>query len=170
MLVPDLPVALVGRNPSYVPWVTASWIRSTTPGPYVGVDPRVHDTYEHAMIEGYWRDPNMAWVFAAKPEDTNFCYGFLCGEHTNIGPVLHYLYVRRTMRDSADLKLGVAETLVRGFLSGTPIPAARITYTRDTKLWQRKLRDDWEFKGLAKSWFFNPYLAFDQFRPKAGGG
>ena len=162
-----LDIALVGKAPAYVPWVTNSWVRSSRPGYFPNADPRIHTTYEHALIERYWRDPVMAWVFAARPEDTNFCYGYLCGEHTDIGPVLHYLYVRRSMRDSRELRLGVAETLVRGFLSGLQLPVERITYTRESKAWKRKLYRDRRFRNLADEWFFNPYLAFDQFRPCA---
>lgn len=160
-----LPILMVGRRPEYVNMVTSNWISSGWHGNGVRVDPRVYNTYEHALIERYWRDPDFVWLFAANPQDTNFVYGWLCGELTDVGPLLHYVYVRRRMRDTAALKLGVAGALLQTFAKDAPT-AERLTYTRTTPAWEQYLRrhaDDDSFP-FAET-FFNSYLAFDEFAP-----
>lgn len=165
-----LRLLMVGRRPEYVPMVTNNWIRS---GEQCGlgyrVDSRVWTTYEHALIERYWREPHMQWLFAANPADTNFVHGWLCGEHTDLGPVLHYLYVRRSMRDKGLIKLGVAEALLRTFLGQyQALPVPRLTHTRTTSAWER-LCHSGRTEALFEESFYNPFLAFQEFRPNVGG-
>ena len=80
-----LPILMVGRRPDYVPMVTSNWIRSSYHGLNPRLDTRVHDTYEHALIERYWKDPDFVWLFAANPEDTNFVHGWLWNRAGNVG-------------------------------------------------------------------------------------
>lgn len=155
----QLPILMVGRRPEFVPMVTSNWMTSSRVGTGVRVDRRVHDVYEHALIERYWRDPDFVWLFAANPTDTNFVYGWLCGELTDVGPLLHYVYVRRRMRDTAALKLGVADSLIQLGLTGSTTP--RLTHTRTTPAWEAYARGGRSFDET----FFNPYLAFDEFCP-----
>lgn len=162
-----LPLAVVGRRDDFVPFVTSSWIQSAERGAAMRVPQKVWSTYEHALITKYWNDPNHTWLFATNPADTNFVYGYLCGLGTDAGPVLHYLYVRRRMRDSAALRFDVAGTLLRTFVSG--LRQDRITHTRTTPAWERKLREDEAFCDLAGEWFYNPYLAYYEFLPTTKG-
>lgn len=160
-------VAMVGRRPAFVPMITNNWLMSAERGPMVSrVDRRVYTTYEHALIERYWADPGMVWLFATNPADTNFCYGWLCGEHTNMGPVLHYLYVRRSMRNSASVHLGFSEVLLRTFIGGQDPHVERLTHTRETPDWRRMLERDEPVRSLADEWFFCPYLGFAEFAPE----
>lgn len=154
-----LAIAVVGRRPEYLAWVMNSWILSSEHDNALRADRRVHTTYEHALIERYWKDPGFTWLFAVNPDDTNFCYGYLCGEATDVGPVLHYVYVRRRMRDSRTLGLGVANTLLQQFTRGQD--TARITYTRSTPAGRRFIAR----QAAGTEWFSNPYLAFSEFAP-----
>lgn len=163
-----LKLLMVGRAPSYVPMVTNNWIMSCGTSGMFGraVDHRVWTTYEHALIERYWKDPGMVWLFATNPHDSNFVHGWLCGEHTDAGPVVHYLYVRKSMRDSPVVYLGVAQALMEAFLSGLQLPVQRITHSRNTPAFERKVAKDARFGGLAREWFYNPYVAFAEFGPR----
>lgn len=158
---------MVGRRPEYVPMVTSNWMSSSRAGNGVRVDRRVHDTYEHALIERYWRDPDFVWLFAANPADTNFVHGWLCGELTDVGPLLHYVYVRRRMRDTAALKLGVCEALMRSFINPVDYgDEGRLTHTRTTPAWEAWARRHLDSDAPAfGETFFNPYLAFNEFCP-----
>lgn len=156
-----LPILMVGRRPEFVPMVTSNWMTSSRVGTGVRVDRRVHDVYEHALIARYWRDPDFVWLFAANPTDTNFVYGWLCGELTDVGPLLHYVYVRRRMRDTKALKLGVAEALMRTFTGRERVPV--VTHTRTTPAFENWTRGSG--LSIADSYFFNSYLAFDEFCP-----
>lgn len=156
-----LSVLMVGRRPEYVPMVTNNWVTSAVEHRDRNVDRRCFTVYEHALIEKYWKDPDFVWLFAANPTDTNFVYGWLCGELTDVGPLLHYVYVRRRMRDTRDLKLGVAEALLRAFVG--PSFSGRLTHTRTTPAWESYLRR--QRGGLLGETFHNNYLAFDEFCP-----
>ncbi len=165
----SLDILMVGRQPSYVPMVTNNWLMSAgaREGMFGRDCPyRVWTTYEHALIERYWNDPGMLWLFAANPVDTNYVYGWLCGEHTDAGPVLHYLYVRRSMRNSRAVQPGVAQALMETFV-GVPLPVDRVTYTRTTPAWERKIGSDPAFRGLAREFLCNPYVAFKEFGPRS---
>jgi hypothetical protein len=141
--------------------VTNNWVSSGVEHRDRHVDRRVYTTYEHALIERYWKDPDFVWLFAANPTDTNFVYGWLCGELTDVGPLLHYVYVRRRMRDTRDLKLGVAGALLQEFVQHEHVD--RLTHTRTTPAWEAWLRRN--SNGLCAETFHNPYLAYDEFCP-----
>lgn len=169
--VPEIRIA--GRRPAFVPMVTNNWLLSGERGPLASrVDRRVYSTYEHALIERYWKDPGMVWLFATNPADSNYAYGWLCGESTNVGPVLHYLYVRGSMRNSRDVYTGFAEVLLRTFIGGCghTIPVPRVTHTRTTPAFERMLARDESVRGLADEFFYNPFIGFAEFAPNRAIG
>ena len=145
--------------------VTNNWVTSGVEHRDRRVDRRVYTTYEHALIERYWKDPDFVWLFAANPEDTNFVYGWLCGELTDVGPLLHYVYVRRRMRDTRGLKLGVCDALLRTFIGEA---TERLTHSRTTPAWEAWIRRYHALEQeppLFRETFFNPALAYDEFCP-----
>lgn len=154
-----LEIMMVGRRPEYFAMVASGWIRSSEEPWRPGGDPRVWRVYEHALIERAWKDPGMVWLFAVNPTDTNFVYGYLVGEHTDAGPLIHYVYVRKRMRNSRSVYLGVADALLTTFLVGTS--PERITHSRTTTFGEA-----WTKRHPQYEWFYNPYMAFQEFRPE----
>lgn len=159
-----LDIMMVGRRDDFVPMVANNWLMSGERGAPLRVQRQVYMTYEHAHLEKYWKDPTVLWLFACNPQDTNYCYGWCCGLHTDVGPVLHFVYVRRSMRDSRALQLGVAESLLRTFI-GTPLPVARVTHTRTTPAFENMLAKNDTVRDLAGDWLYNPWLGYEEFLP-----
>lgn len=159
-----LDIMMVERRPEFWPMAASNWLKSSVEPWRPGGDVRVWRTYEHALVERAWKDPGMVWLFAADPTDTNFVHGWLCGEHTDAGPIIHYLYVRKRMRNSRALYLGVADALFETFMTG--VTADRITHSRTTAAGEAWAARQVTTTGTPKyEWFYNPYMMFREFRP-----
>lgn len=159
MTLPTPPLQLMPRQAEYVPFATAQWMHNARDCDAMRHVPRaVYDHHQHATIERLWNDPGVMWLFAAHPPDPNYVFGFLVGEHTDAGPVLHWLLVRRDMRG-----FGVARALLAAFLgpvvsTGTPAPA---WYTHGTAHWRRALTEAKSEPFSAWAWQYNPWLLWE---------
>lgn len=144
---------LVLRRPVLddVPFLTNSWLRSyRDSGAAIRHVPNdVYHLLHHRIIERLWRDEQVTWLVACYPQDTSFIYGWLCGENTDAGPVLHYVYVRRSMR-----KFGVATHLVNTFADGHD----RGFMTHLTRGWEGLVST------LPTEFDYNPYFLYQEFR------
>lgn len=148
--VPLPPLTLRRPTNDDVAFITRSWLKSNRDAPmvqHVGND--VYYTLHHRIIERLWRDQRVTWLVACYPTDTTFIYGYACGEATNTGPILHYVYVRRSMRD-----MGVAQHLVATLADG----ADRGYHSHLTSGWGHSARK------FGITWVYAPYMAFEEFR------
>jgi hypothetical protein len=135
-----------------VPFVTSGWLNSYRRGSAVRDVPNdVYYHHEQALIQRLWRDKGVTWLIGCHPSDTTFAYGFLCGEATDAGPVLHYTYVK-----GDDRKFGVAGELLEAFLAGQP--RDRAFYTHKTPTWDYLLKRSSRFR--MEDWLYNPWLAW----------
>lgn len=145
------PMRIRARMPEDIPLVTDAWLRS-----YAGsvlareLDSEVYRHHEHALIQRLWRDPGVTWLMAAPPDAGTFAYGFLCGEATDAGPVLHYIYVKRD-----DRRLGIGGELLTTFLEGQP--RDRAFYTHRTRDGEALLRS----RFAPSEVLYDPYLAWE---------
>lgn len=112
------------RMAADVPFITHAWMEGAKhTAPYRGILGPIRSHYEHRLIEEAWRDPRVVWLVAAWPQDVNFCYGFLCGEATDAGPMVHWVYVRKHMT-----RMGVGTALMEDFLRGQDRTKGIITH------------------------------------------
>ncbi len=164
--LPTPPLQLVGREAAYIPFATAQFMHNSRQASLVRDVPReVQDHHQHALMERWWNDPGVTFLFAAHPPDTNFVFGYLVGESTDQGPLLHWLLVRRSMRG-----MGIARELLRAFLGGQQGTLGY--YTHSTPHWRRVLdgRDARQLTGdgtpfsvyQEHPWVYNPYLLWEQ--------
>lgn len=153
MTKPRLTVNVRGRVAEDVPFVTAAWMRASKfalPYSRMGAELPVQEHHIHRHIERLWRDRHVTWLVAAWPEDLNVAYGFLCGEATDAGPVLHWLYVRGQFR-----RLGVGTALLGEFMRDAQAPGAFITArTQDLDRLLEAATPDTQ-------WRFDPWLLWE---------
>lgn len=147
------PATIRAPTPADVPFITSAWMHGAIKlGPYDGVPNPVRSHHLHRQIERLWADQRTVWLLAAWPKDVNFIYGFLAGQATDRGPVLHWLYVRRDMR-----RLGVATALMADFLAGQE--PARLFVTSDSAHWRGFERASSATRGHVA--VYDPWLLWD---------
>ena len=151
MSLPLPPLALRAPTTSDVPFITNSWLESYRDRGWANrhVPNRVYFLYHHRIIEKLWKAPGVTWMVACLPSDTTFILGWLCGEMTNAGPVLHFVYVKASNR-----RMGVATHLVEAFRDGAP----RGFITHLTSGWEGLESE------LPGEYVYCPYMVFDEFR------
>lgn len=144
------------RTPEDIPFISSAWMNSARRASHAKDVPRmVFDHHEHALIQRLWRDPGVTWLVGCHPSDTTFAYGFLCGEATDAGPLLHYTYVK-----GDDRRFGVAGALLEAFLRGQP--RDRAFTSRMTPTWGALLDRSTRFR--REDWLYNPWLAEGSWR------
>jgi GNAT superfamily N-acetyltransferase len=157
--LPTPPIQLMPRDAAYVPFATAQWFHNGQNAAAMTHVPRdVYAHHHHAMMERLWNDPGVTWLFAAHPPDPNYVFGFLVGEATNAGPVVHWLLVRRDMRG-----FGVARALLAAFLGPvqSTIEPGPAWYTTSTPHWRRCLAEAKSEPFTAHRWQYNPFLQWE---------
>lgn len=148
-----VPVTLRAPGASDVPFITSAWHRSYRRGSVVrDVPDDVYHHHQQTLIQRLWRDRGVTWLLACHPRDTTFAYGFLCGEATDAGPVLHYLYVK-----GDDRKFGVGGEMLDSFMAGQP--RDRAFYTHRTRVWDLMLTGSTRYP--RDGWIYDPFLAWD---------
>jgi GNAT superfamily N-acetyltransferase len=142
-----------------VPYITNSWILGCRRlAAYQSIPARVRDHHVHVSIERLWQDPGVVWLVAALPRDLNYVYGYLCGEASDQGPIVHHVHVRREMTG-----FGVATSLMEEFLRGQD--RSRGWYTCDTPQGRGFLQRSTAFRrptGEQYQWLYNPFLLWER--------
>jgi GNAT superfamily N-acetyltransferase len=160
--LPTPPLQLVGRAPEYVAFCAAAWMNAGRDSDAMAHVPRaVYDHHHHAQLERLWNDPGCTFLFAAHPPDPNFVFGYLIGEATNAGPVLHWLHVRRSMRG-----FGVARALLAAFLQGqVPLEHRRAPawYSQGNPTWRRLVDAAQSEPWTRWAWQYNPFLLWEPY-------
>jgi hypothetical protein len=147
-----VPINIRGRVKEDTAFVTAAWVRAARYcPPHRFVDPDVRDYHVHRGIERLWKDPKVTWLVAAWPEDLQIAYGFLCGEITDAGPVLHWLYCRKHMT-----LMGIGTALVTEFTKG--VDASRGYYTSTTSDFRGVERG---MRARGQDWIYDPWLLWE---------
>jgi hypothetical protein len=159
--------------PADVPKITKDWLRSYRDAPAMrGLGNDIYYANLHSRIEELW--DSATWLVATVGNHPDFNAGWLCGEHTNRGPILHYVYTRHSF-ETGDGKVsarqrGIAAALVGRFLEGiTPEPGRqmRVWYTCSTPLGERCLSGRLAPAPGAAGFEYNPWLLW---RRRAEGG
>lgn len=134
-------------------FVTDAWLRGYRRSDAVrGVDPVVFDHHVRSFIQARWRDRGTTWLVAGSPEDSTFAFGFLCGEATDIGIILHWLYVKRD-----DRGFGIAGAMLEAFEGGAR--GVGKFYTASTRPFERMLAASGRFK--KSDYIYDPWLAYE---------
>ena len=147
---PTPPLMLRAPVDDDVRFVTSSWLNSFREAgafnKHVGND--LYFAQHHSLIAALWNDPRTTKLLAVFPEDTAFIYGWLVGTGSDVGPIVHYTYVRNSMRGR-----GVATALVNAFGQGADGFVSHLT-----PAWEALERgmDGPRFR-------YSPYLAFTDF-------
>lgn len=154
---PTPPVMFRAPTNDDVPYITRAWLKSyRSPGAMLHHVPQdVYYTQHHRIIERLWFDDNCTKLVACFPEDTTFIYGFLFAECTNVGPVVHYVYVRRPMRG-----LGLASALLDAVRYTPEGLEPRGFISHHTPAWEALERGQLEPFNTV----YSPYLAFKEFQ------
>lgn len=144
-----------------IPYITDSWLKSYQDAPAMaGVGRDVYRANEHDLIESLWDDAT--WLVATVPTIPDFVAGWMCGEATDRGPIVHYVYTRNSFNGPDGKvparKQGIATALVSTFLEG--MPRGRVWYTHETHLARHALRGKLAPQPGAPGWEYNPWLAW----------
>ncbi len=151
-----------GRIDSDVPFITRSWLKSYRDEMrFTGND--VYYANHHGIIERLWVDPGVTWLVAAWPKNPVYIMGYLCGEASVQGPIVHYVYVRHAAEGENLRRLGIATRLLDTFLEGQDT-TRRIWYTHSTVAARAALAGKHSVAQGAAGWEYNPYLAYRYIR------
>lgn len=101
-----LPIQLRSKRDDDRGFIYKNWLRSYRDSEG-WVSNTVYYWHQHRIIDRLWNDPGVVWLVAVSQADPTHIYGFLCGEQTDAGFVVHYVYVRQVFR-----RKGVATALV----------------------------------------------------------
>lgn len=147
-----VPIQVRGKTEDDRAFLFKSWLRSYRNS--CGWESNtVYYWHRHKLIEHLWDDPTAVWLVAVSPKDPTMIYGFLCGEATDAGYVVHYTFVRQVFR-----KVGIATALVcalQGQLEPDVEKLDTTTITHMTPAARAIIRG--KYANLA---IYNPYHAF----------
>lgn len=147
-----------------IPKLTKDWIRSYRSAPAVAeIGSDIYAANQHRLIEELWDDG--VWLVAHPAPFPTFIVGWLCGELSDRGPIVHYVYVRHSFHPDGDggekvpaRGRGIARALVETFTREVQSKRYWFTHmTRDAKL---ALSGRMAPAPGAAGWEYNPYLAW----------
>lgn len=105
-----------------IPFITSGWLKSFRNAPFVrGVPNTVYYYHHHKLLETLI--PRSTVLVACNAEDTDQLVGFICYETFKEGVLIHYVYVKQTLR-----KVGIAKKMFETAVEGAPL----IQYTAKT--------------------------------------
>jgi hypothetical protein len=167
-------LALRGHTKADIEFITSTWLRSYRDSAPRGVSNDLYYAAEHTAIERMWVAPEVTWLVATTQKYPTYILGWFCGELTDIGPVIHYVYVRHGVRQRPDPTTGAVESLDirhRRIASAMwesftrDVSYSRVFYTRETPDARSLIRA----KGLmapqpgAPGFNYHPYLGFKHY-------
>jgi GNAT superfamily N-acetyltransferase len=155
-------VQLAVRSPTQrdIEFITSSWLRSFRDGYFVSTVPnRIYFNQHHKILEKLI--PRATCLIACNEMDPDHIYGYVIAEVMDQHLVVHYIYVKDSLR-----RFGVAKKLVQHLLRSLPVVQDRIITTHQTHK-SKALLHGWKSWDLAPArerygieFLYNPYLLF----------
>lgn len=143
-------------------YILHSWKRSYLDAPAMrGIAPDIYYANMDVFIRELWLDGT--WLVVHPEHDPTFVVGWMVGEGSDRGPIVHYVYVRHSLRGvrkpaTPARRHGIATAMVTAFLDGQD--ATRVWYTHRTALGDLALSGRCAPQPGAPGWEYNPWLAW----------
>lgn len=156
----EIQLAIRTPNSRDIEFITNSWLQSFRDGYFVGSVPnRVYFNQHHKILEKLL--PRSICIVACNADDPDHIYGWVCAEVVDQHLILHYIYVKDSLR-----RFGIAKRMIQKLLKDLPVAQNRIVTTHQTQKSKTLIKGwkSWDLKPAIERYgiefLYNPYFLF----------
>jgi GNAT superfamily N-acetyltransferase len=156
----EIQLAVRAPNVKDIDFITNSWLESFRDGYFVSTVPnRVYYNQHHKIMEKLL--PRSVVLVACNEKDPDHLYGWICAEVMDQHLILHYVYVKDSLR-----RFGIAKKLIQYLMKNLPVAQDRLVTTHQTQKSKTLIKGwkSWDLKPAKERYgiefLYNPYLLF----------